>query len=448
MKQKLDFFKDKLSDLSLRNRSIRLMKLYDKYTVDIYELITAEASPTPNLLEALLQGKTKQMHIVARDSQIEAQQILSQKLTTLYRNLKAIEEETGIYDFSFGYPFLTGAMQDGTFFRGPVFLFPFRLEKTARYWVLERSEKEPIVNRTLLLALKKLNQFAIDDSMFDETTPVAIQSITDAQRWFQQYEYHFPIASETLQKCKNYTLKSVPELEKGHIFLDKLAVLGLFPQGSSAIQKDYDLLKLKSDQSQNLGMISQLLFDLETNETYDALTPPVKLERQNEIPEAEQLFLLPTDGSQEQILQLVRSEEGLVVHGPPGTGKSQVIVNLITDALNQDKRILVVCQKRAALDVVYQRLDSLWLGSITSLIHDEKNDRTKLYQKLKTGLEATWREEEVSLLEYQRVSEKVANYEARLTAIAEALYLKMTKKVPNMSTSLFMSIKYNRIVLN
>ena len=128
--------------------------------------------------------------------------------------------------------------------------------------------------------------------------------------------------------------------------------------------------------------------------------------------------------------------------------KRQVIVNLITDALNQDKRILVVCQKRAALDVVYQRLDSLGLGSITSLIHDEKNDRTKLYQKLKTGLEATWREEEVSLLEYQRVSEKVANYEARLTAIAEALYLKMTKKVPNMSTSLFMSLKYNRIILN
>ncbi|MGL5548515.1 MAG: AAA domain-containing protein [Culicoidibacterales bacterium] len=422
MKQKLDFLKDKLSDLSRRNRSIRLMKLYDKYTIDIYELITAEGGPTSDLLDQLLQGKTKQMNIVARDSQIEAQQILSQKLTTLYRNLKAIEEETGMYDFSFGYPFLTGAMQDGTFFRGPLFLFPFRLEKTARYWVLERSDEEPIVNRTLLLALKKLNQFAIDDSMFDETTSLAIQSIADAQRWFQQYGYHFPIASETLQKCKNYTLKTVPELEKGQIFFDHLAVLGLFPQGSSAIQKDYDLLKALADERQDLGMISQLLFDLDTNATYDALAANLETKQQSEIPEAEQLFLLPTDGSQEQILQLVRSEEGLVVHGPPGTGKSQVIVNLITDALNREKRILVVCQKRAALDVVYQRLDSLGLGSITSLIHDEKNDRTKFYQKLKTGLETTWREEESSLQEYQRVSEKVANSEAKLTAIAKALF--------------------------
>ncbi|MED4205736.1 AAA domain-containing protein [Neobacillus mesonae] len=62
----------------------------------------------------------------------------------------------------------------------------------------------------------------------------------------------------------------------------------------------------------------------------------------------------------------------MVVHGPPGTGKSQVIVNLVTDALYQDKKILVVCQKRAALDVVYQRLDSLGLSNYTALIHDEK----------------------------------------------------------------------------
>ena len=93
-----------------------------------------------------------------------------------------------------------------------------------------------------------------------------------------------------------------------------------------------------------------------------------------------------TDGSQEEILNEARYQKGLVVHGPPGTGKSQVIVNLITDALHQKKKILVVCQKRAALDVIYQRLDSLSLSGNVALIHDEKHDRKELYSQMKKSL--------------------------------------------------------------
>jgi hypothetical protein len=64
-----------------------------------------------------------------------------------------------------------------------------------------------------------------------------------------------------------------------------------------------------------------------------------------------------------------------------------VIVNLITDALQQQKKVLVVCQKRAALDVVYQRLDGLGLSNNVALVHDEKNDRKKLYAKVGAVLE-------------------------------------------------------------
>ena len=50
------------------------------------------------------------------------------------------------------------------------------------------------------------------------------------------------------------------------------------------------------------------------------------------------LNLLQADGSQEEILKEARYKKGIVVHGPPGTGKSQVIVNLITDALTKKRK--------------------------------------------------------------------------------------------------------------
>src|SRR5690606_6223665 len=77
----------------------------------------------------------------------------------------------------------------------------------------------------------------------------------------------------------------------------------------------------------------------------------------------------------------------LVVHGPPGTGKSQVICNMIADALARGERVLVCCQKRAALDVVHQRLEKLGLGRHVALVHDHANDRKKLYADILRCLE-------------------------------------------------------------
>jgi len=54
---------------------------------------------------------------------------LSRKLTDLYRNLKGIEDETGMHDFYLGFPFLSGTLSDGTFFQVRLFLYPVRLDK-------------------------------------------------------------------------------------------------------------------------------------------------------------------------------------------------------------------------------------------------------------------------------------------------------------------------------
>ena len=96
----------------------------------------------------------------------------------------------------------------------------------------------------------------------------------------------------------------------------------------------------------------------------------------------EKLFTgFPLDAWQENILKATKIGYSVVVQGPPGTGKSQLICNLISDAIATGKKVLVVCQKRAALDVVYARLKELQLTDFLALVHDFKNDRKEIYAK-------------------------------------------------------------------
>ena len=92
--------------------------------------------------------------------------------------------------------------------------------------------------------------------------------------------------------------------------------------------------------------------------------------------------VLKSDSSQDEIIVRSKKQDLLVVGGPPGTGKSQVIVNLIADALTNGKKILVVCQKRAALEVVRQRLEEVALDKYVVFLAKEIDDRTLMYRQL------------------------------------------------------------------
>lgn len=72
--------------------------------------------------------------------------------------------------------------------------------------------------------------------------------------------------------------------------------------------------------------------------------------------------VIPADSSQLEAMTYAASAQSVVIHGPPGTGKSQTISNLIADALGRNKTVLFVSAKMAALNVVYQRLAEQGLG--------------------------------------------------------------------------------------
>ncbi len=81
------------------------------------------------------------------------------------------------------------------------------------------------------------------------------------------------------------------------------------------------------------------------------------------------LLVLDADSSQRDAIEAVRAGSHLVVHGPPGTGKSQTIVNLIATLAADGRRVLFVAEKRAAIDAVVGRLERLGLGGLVLDLH-------------------------------------------------------------------------------
>ncbi|MBI4750506.1 MAG: DUF4011 domain-containing protein [Acidobacteria bacterium] len=99
------------------------------------------------------------------------------------------------------------------------------------------------------------------------------------------------------------------------------------------------------------------------------------------------LQVVPCDPSQENAIARARIGAHFIIQGPPGTGKSQTITNLIADSVGRGKRVLFVCEKRAAIDVVYHRLKQAGLGHLCALIHDSQADKKRFIQDLKSQFE-------------------------------------------------------------
>lgn len=98
---------------------------------------------------------------------------------------------------------------------------------------------------------------------------------------------------------------------------------------------------------------------------------------------SDQFQVVPADPTQSKAIFQAAGGESYVIQGPPGTGKSQTITNLIADLSARGKKILFVCGKRAALDVVFYRLKQQQLDQICCLIHDSQKDKKAFIEQLK-----------------------------------------------------------------
>src|SRR4051812_1477452 len=95
----------------------------------------------------------------------------------------------------------------------------------------------------------------------------------------------------------------------------------------------------------------------------------------------------PADASQLRAIAEATAGRTFVLEGPPGTGKSQTITNLLTRAVAEGKRVLFVAEKRAALDVVARRLDSVGMGMFALDLHDKGSRASTVRAQIRLALE-------------------------------------------------------------
>ena len=110
--------------------------------------------------------------------------------------------------------------------------------------------------------------------------------------------------------------------------------------------------------------------------------PPIPI-----LPPSQQHLIIAADATQTGAIARARTGESFIIQGPPGTGKSQTITNLIADYVALGKRVLFVCEKRAAIDVVFHRLRQQGLDELCCLIHDSQTDKKEFILNLKQTYE-------------------------------------------------------------
>ncbi|WP_073420426.1 DUF4011 domain-containing protein [Geodermatophilus nigrescens] len=133
---------------------------------------------------------------------------------------------------------------------------------------------------------------------------------------------------------------------------------------------------------------------------------------------------VPADASQLKAVAEGVAGRTFVLEGPPGTGKSQTITNLLARAVADGRRVLFVAEKRAALDVVARRLDAVGLGPLVLDLHDERARATAVRARLRDALEAVVVADEQALAadgeDLRAARRTLARYADRLHAVNAA----------------------------
>ncbi|MEZ0384001.1 DUF3320 domain-containing protein [Mycobacterium sp. pW045] len=118
-----------------------------------------------------------------------------------------------------------------------------------------------------------------------------------------------------------------------------------------------------------------------------AYTDPVPAPDGVDLNELRPHMPVPADSSQLQAIAEAVAGRTFVLEGPPGTGKSQTITNLLAHAMASGRRVLFVAEKKAALDVVKKRLDAVGLGELSLNLHDKSARPAAVREQIKTALE-------------------------------------------------------------
>lgn len=382
---KLKMWERKLLDLSLRNNLLNL-----RFTKSMLQLIDLKI----NLLEdTLADGKTytimpnNNQPVIRRynnyippihpatplfrlaDEEFKYNRLLTTYhnddleniLTHLYRNSILAEEENGKSTLYLGLGLLKwyDPKNRNTPRLAPILLIPVELARRSvkSKFSLRSREEDTMINTTLVEYLKqefRLNLDAVEHLPMDE---LGVD------------------VSKVLAIIRNAILNL-----EGWDVLEQI-VLGTFSFSKHILWQD---ITRHSEEIQK-SLIVKSLIDGKLSDGIESLEEE-SYELEN-LPSSQLKLPIPADNSQTNAIKSANLGKTFILHGPPGTGKSQTITNIIADALSSGKKVLFVAAKKAALDVVHSRLERIGLGPFCLELHSNKSKKSDVLKQFEASLE-------------------------------------------------------------
>ena len=320
----------------------------------------------------------------ARDeiSCLLSEQELSGRLTTIYRNVQNDLSEGGSNTLFLAVGFLRWKQtaDDSKTYRAPLLLVPAKLIRKSALspFQLTLHEDDVRFNATLIQLLKK--DFDRDLSSFESDLPQDESGVD------------VPLILERMRR----EVRDIPGFE----VVDETA-LGTFSFAKYLMWKDLvdRIGKLKQNR------VVRHLID-EPDKPFESSCGPIPNSQQLDIQfEPKDIYHpLPADSSQLAAVMAASLGHDFVLVGPPGTGKSQTIANVISQCLAVGKSVLFVAEKTAALDVVYRRLKAHGLGDCCLELHSNKAERRKFLDQLDSAWQNNRR---VSQNDWLSISERL-----------------------------------------
>ncbi|MDH7639968.1 DUF3320 domain-containing protein [Sphingomonas oryzagri] len=381
-----------LEDLLADGKKIRIVPMPDLDVGGRDERLYEQQTQTSLRLEVAEQAmrRGEALSLLPKDK-------LDASLVELYRKARTDLEEGGANTLYLAMGFLKWKKSptEEKVYRAPLILLPVRLErKSALSGVtMIAHEDEPRFNLTLLELLRQ--DFELTIPGLDGELPKDHSGIDVPGVWRRVREAVRDIAG----------FEVVPEV-----------VIGTFSFAKYLMWKD---LVDRADRLKESPLVRHLI-DRDGSVQVDRSGFPRAEEMDAKVDPARLFTPLPADSS--QLVAVIASAEGrdFVLDGPPGTGKSQTISNIIAHNLALGRRVLFVAEKRAALEVVQRRLADKGLAPFCLELHSAKATKSAVLKQLDSAWTAR---DALTAEEWEREAAETRRLRDDLNGVVALLHL-------------------------
>lgn len=345
-----------------------------------------------SLLENLIKSEFANRRIRTFLSEEE----LIYNVTNLYRQAKVSLEENGVNTLYLALGFLKWYESDISERPryAPIVLIPIEILRRSaqKGYVIRIRDEETQVNITLLEMLRQdfgLSIGGLDPLPMDES-------------------------GVDLKKIFNVIRQAV--MIRSRWDVEELAFIGLFSFSQFIMWND--IRNRSEDLKKNKIVASLLSGKMEWTEE-EGFPAPDTLDEA--FTPKDLAVPISADSSQLSAICAAGKGNSFVLHGPPGTGKSQTITNIIGNALFQGKSVLFIAEKMAALSVVQKRLESIGLGPFCLELHSNKAKKKEVLNQLEECLNIS---KIKSSEEYEKQAERLYELRKELNNVVEAIHKK------------------------